>query len=90
MPSAGADFGGLIRETNPPVPSEEIACDARSHPGNEADYTQNRFPWATGGARNLASKLLRPQPRPLTRDISVVGTGVDPVTSRFSGARSTN
>jgi hypothetical protein len=29
-------------------------------------------------------------PRPLTWGFVVVGTGVDPVTSRFSGARSTS
>jgi hypothetical protein len=31
----------------------------------------------------------RPQKHPLNWACTVVGTGVDPVTSRFSGARST-
>jgi hypothetical protein len=39
---------------------------------------------------NLVERLAIPVACPLTRTFVVVGTGVDPVTSRFSGARSTN
>ena len=42
------------------------------------------------GARDFSRTTDRWSKYPLNRDFPVVGTGVDPVTSRFSGARSTN
>jgi hypothetical protein len=68
-----------------------VACPTRPEPIRSAppltaqDCTRQPFPEGTGGTRSPASKLPRPRSLSLTRDYSVVGTGVDPVTSRFSG-----
>jgi hypothetical protein len=45
--------------------------------------------WGTCGARNFDPQILQLRKPPLNWSFTVVGTGVDPVTSRFSGARST-
>jgi hypothetical protein len=50
------------------------------------------FQWGTCrgtcGARNFDSKVVKPQKPALNCPFPVVGTGVDPVTSRFSGRSS--
>jgi hypothetical protein len=46
--------------------------------------------WGTFGARSQAWKNPGLGTPRVTWALLVVGTGVDPVTSRFSGARSTN
>ncbi len=65
-------------------------------PRDEMDHTrrtQREEIWHGSGTKPTTSDRTR-RPRrakqPLTSDVVVARTGVDPVTSRFSGARSTN
>jgi hypothetical protein len=43
------------------------------------------FRWGTWGARNFERRIDCQSRNPLSWSFPVVGTGVDPVTSRFSG-----
>ena len=49
-------------------------------------HTSFQFLEGTWRARNLGLKTDFQSKQPLNRCFAVVGTGVDPVTSRFSGA----
>ena len=77
----------ILRESRPPAaaPSAGLSPSPEGKTGQGVGSVRGIF-----AGWNLVQRFAMPVTYPLTRTFVVVGTGVDPVTSRFSGARSTN
>ena len=72
--------------STPPMTGDAPQVTAAGHDVPRKMWHVVARKWHAGA---IAGAAANPAP-PLTSTFVVVGTGVDPVTSRFSGARSTN